>query len=100
LAILTEFLGPIALLLGFLTRLAAFAIGFDMLVAALLVHVHFGFFMNWAGTQKGEGSEFHLLVLAITAFLMIRGAGAASVDRLLSSPAKKSIPAKVWPQAA
>jgi hypothetical protein len=62
--------------------------------------VRFGFFMNWAGTQKGERFEFHLLVLAITAFLMIRGAGAASVDRLLSSPATKSIPAKVRPQAA
>jgi putative oxidoreductase len=52
LAILTEFLGPIALFLGFLTRLAAFAIAFDMLVAALLLHVHSGFFMNWLGKQK------------------------------------------------
>jgi putative oxidoreductase len=43
--------------------------------------------MNWSGAQKGEGFEFHLLVLAITAFLMIRGAGAVSIDRLLSSPA-------------
>jgi putative oxidoreductase len=58
LAILTEFLGPIALLFGFLTRVAAFAIGFDMLVAAILVHVHFGFFMNWLGKQKGEGIEW------------------------------------------
>jgi len=41
--------------------------------------------MNWTGAQKGEGYEYHLLVLAITAFLMIRGAGAASLDRLLSS---------------
>jgi len=29
--------------------------------------------------------------LAIAAFLMIRGAGAASVDRLLSSPANNRI---------
>jgi putative oxidoreductase len=65
-----------------------------------MIHHQFGFFMNWAGTQKGGGFEFHLLVLAITAFLMIRVAGAASVDRLSSSPAKKSIPAKVRPQAA
>jgi hypothetical protein len=48
-----------------------------------MVHRQFGFFMNWAGTQKGEGFEFHLLALAITVFFMIRGAGAASVDRLL-----------------
>jgi len=41
--------------------------------------------MNWTGAQKGEGYEFHLLVLATTVFLMIRGAGAASIDRMLSS---------------
>jgi len=47
--------------------------------------------MNWTGTQKGEGFEYHLLLIAASAFLMIRGAGAASVDRLLSSPAKSRI---------
>jgi putative oxidoreductase len=56
--------------------------------------------MNWAGTQKGEGFEFLLLALAITVFLMIRGAGAASVDRLLSSSAKNRIEGQVRPQAA
>jgi putative oxidoreductase len=40
--------------------------------------------MNWTGSQKGEGFEFHLLVLAIVTFLMIRGAGAFSVDRILT----------------
>jgi len=54
--------------------------------------------MNWTGAQKGEGYEFHLLVLAVTTFLMIRGAGAASVDRLLSSRANDRIKAR--PQAA
>src|ERR1700688_3231066 len=81
LAILTEFLGPIALLVGFLTRPAAFAIGFDMVVAALLVHVHFGFFMNWLGKQKGEGLEFDLLLWAISLALILQGAGAYSIDR-------------------
>ena len=84
LAIAAEFFGGIGLILGFLTRIAAFGIGVNMLVAILAVHHSFGFFMNWAGTQKGEGFEFHLLVLAIVAFLMIRGAGAFSVDRVLS----------------
>jgi putative oxidoreductase len=40
--------------------------------------------MNWTGAQKGEGFEFHLLALAIAAFLMIRGGGAFSVDRAVS----------------
>jgi putative oxidoreductase len=43
-----------------------------------------GFFMNWEGRQKGEGFEYHLLVLAITAAIMIMGSGAWSVDRALS----------------
>jgi putative oxidoreductase len=82
LAICTEFFGGLGLIFGLLTRVAAFGIFFEMLVAVAMVHRNFGFFMNWAGTQKGEGYEYHLLVLAITAFLMIRGAGAASLDRL------------------
>jgi putative oxidoreductase len=84
LAIAAEFLGGIGLIFGFLTRIAAFGIGVNMLVAIMTVHRAIGFFMNWTGTQKGEGFEFHLLVLAIVGFLMVRGAGAFSIDRLLT----------------
>ena len=80
LAIAAEFFGGMGLILGVLTRIAAFGIGVNMLVAIMTVHRAFGFFMNWAGDQKGEGFEFHLLVLAMVAFLMIRGAGAFSLD--------------------
>jgi len=100
LAIAAEFFGGLGLLFGLLTRVAAFGVFCNMLVAVAMVHHQFGFFMNWAGTQKGEGFEFHLLALAATVFLMIRGAGAASLDRLLSSPAKNSIRGQVRPQAA
>jgi putative oxidoreductase len=55
-----------------------------MLVAIFTVHLANGFFMNWAGKQKGEGIEYHLLVLAMTVALMIRGAGAFSLDRAIS----------------
>jgi len=84
LAIAAEFFGGLGLIFGFLTRIAAFGIFSNMVVAVAMVHRHFGFFVNWTGAQKGEGYEYHLLVLAITGFLMIRGAGAASVDRMLS----------------
>ena len=84
LAIAAEFFGGLGLILGFLTRIAAFGIAMNMLVAISTVHSAFGFFMNWSGTQRGEGFEYHLLVLAMTAFLMIRGAGAFSVDRALT----------------
>ena len=87
LAIAAEFFGG----LGFLTRFGAFGIAMNMVVAIAMVHGTFGFFMNWTGTQKGEGFEYHLLVLAITAFLMIRGAGAFSADRAImtASPARQ-----------
>src|SRR5579862_7118994 len=85
LAIAAEFLGGLGLIFGFLTRIAAFGIGVNMLLAVALVHHVFGFFMNWTGMQKGEGFEFHLLVLAIVAFLMVRGAGAFSVDHALAA---------------
>jgi putative oxidoreductase len=51
--------------------------------------------MNWTGAQKGEGYEYHLLALATTAFLMVHGAGAASVDRLLSSPGNNRFKARL-----
>jgi len=84
LAIAAEFFGGLGLLLGLLTRVTAFGIAVNMLVAIATVHYKFGFFANWTGAQKGEGYEFHLLVLAICAFLMIKGAGAASLDRKVS----------------
>ncbi len=85
LAILAEFLGGIGLLIGLLTRVAAFGIAVNMAVAILLVHAPNGFFMNWAGNQRGEGFEYHLLALSMAALLVVRGAGAWSVDRVLES---------------
>jgi putative oxidoreductase len=84
LAIAAEFFGSLGLILGFLTRIAAFGITCNMIVAIATVHIQNGFFMNWAGNQKGEGIEYHLLVLALTFLIMVRGAGALSIDRLLA----------------
>jgi putative oxidoreductase len=84
LAIAAEFFGGLGLILGFLTRIAAFGIAANMVAAIAAVHKAFGFFMNWNGTQKGEGFEYHLLVLAMTAFLIVRGAGAFSIDRAIT----------------
>ena len=95
LAIAAEFFGGLGLIFGFLTRIAALGIFTNMVVAIALVHHRFGLFMNWSGAQKGEGYEYHLLVLALTVFLMIRGAGAASIDRLLSAPSKATVQVQV-----
>ncbi len=86
LAIAAEFFGGLGLIFGFLTRIAAVGVLSNMIVAIALVHRQFGFFMNWTGTQKGEGYEYHLVILSVTVLLIIRGAGAVS----LSSPAKRS----------
>jgi hypothetical protein len=57
--------------------------GVNMIVAIVTVHGAYELFMNWTGAQKGEGFEFHLLVLAMVVFLIIRG-GALSVDRAIT----------------
>jgi putative oxidoreductase len=84
LVIFTEFAGSIALIIGFLTRVSAFGIFVLMLGAIFLVHAPNGFFMNWSGIQKGEGIEYHLLVIAMALALVISGGGRFSLDRLLS----------------
>jgi putative oxidoreductase len=84
LVICTEFFGGLGLIVGLLTRIAALGIGVEMIGAIFMVHMANGFFMNWAGNQKGEGFEYHLLAIAMCAALLLRGAGAFSLDRTLS----------------
>ena len=91
LAICAEFLGGIGLIVGLLSRVAAFGIACNMFVAMFMVHRHFGFFMNWAGSQKGEGYEYHLLALAVAFAIMIRGAGALSIDAALAGDSARRL---------
>jgi putative oxidoreductase len=88
LAIMAEGLGSLGLLSGLLTRVAAFGITVNMIVAVAMVHWRNGFFMNWFGNQKGEGFEYHLLVIAIGIALMIRGGGALSIDKVIAEKIK------------
>ncbi len=92
LAIITQFFGAIALILGLFSRVAAAGLFCVMVVAIAKVHWSVGFFMNWYGLKKGEGYEYHLLVLAICLALLLRGSGALSVDRWLSRPKRESGP--------
>ena len=84
LAIAAEFLGPLGLAVGLFTRMAAFGIACVLLVAMVKVHWSHGFFMDWFGTQQGEGFEYHLLALGIAIALLIVGGGTWSVDRALT----------------
>jgi putative oxidoreductase len=86
LAIAAEFFGGLGLLVGFLGRIAALGILSNMVVAVLMVHRPYGFFMNWAGNQQGEGYEYHLLAMALGVAILMNGSGAFSMDRLLTGP--------------
>ena len=80
----TEFFSGLGLIVGLLTRIASLGVAGLMIGAIFMVHLPNGFFMNWAGNQKGEGIEYHLLVLAMAAALLLRGAGAFSADHALT----------------
>jgi putative oxidoreductase len=84
-AIFVEFFGGLSLLFGLLSRLAALAIIIEMIGAVLTVHIHNGFFMNWMGNQKGEGFEYHIIAVALAFLILVRGAGAISINRVFFS---------------
>jgi putative oxidoreductase len=83
LAVATEFFGGAGLMVGLLSRVAALGIGVIMVVAIFMVHGRYGLFLNWFGDRKGHGIEYHLLAIALAAVIIVRGAGAVSLDRLL-----------------
>lgn len=84
LVIIVEFFGAIFILLGLITRFWAFAIICLFIGIVATSHVQNGFFMNWGGTQKGEGFEYHILMMGMALGLLINGAGKWSIDRTIS----------------
>lgn len=74
-----EFFGGIALLIGLLTRPAAFMLAMTMLVAIVTVHLPNGLFLS------NNGYEFGLALLGITVALIVNGGGKLSLDRKLNS---------------
>lgn len=74
-----EFFGGLFILLGLLTRPAAVALSFTMLVAIFSVHFANGLFM------ANNGYEFGLALLAASVSLAISGAGKFSLDSKITS---------------
>ena len=85
LVIIGESFGSLALVAGLLTRFTAASFIVIMLGAIVTTHWPVGFFMNWFGQQPGEGYEYHLLVIGISAALLAIGAGKWSLDRLIAA---------------
>jgi len=83
LVIAIEFFGALALIVGFATRIVA--VGIISLFAGIIFtsHLQNGFFMNWAGSQQGEGFEYHLLIIGMAIALLVNGAGKWSIDHAL-----------------
>lgn len=85
LAAFTETFGGLALIVGLLTRPVAIGLIIVMLVAVAKVHARNGFFLNFALTPgKGHGYEFNFVLIAMALSILIGGAGALSVDRLIA----------------
>jgi putative oxidoreductase len=91
LVILIETFASLFIFFGFATRIAAFGLLVNFLGVVFKVHAANGFFMNWAGTQKGEGIEYFLLLFGLAIILLITGGGKASIDATLSSQRSLSI---------
>jgi putative oxidoreductase len=83
LVILGESVGALLLIAGLGTRIAAFGISAIMLGAVLTTHANVGFFMNWYGSQPGEGFEYHILALALSIPILIAGGGRYALDTWL-----------------
>ncbi len=83
LVVMSDSFGAFFLILGFLTRFMAASISMVMVGAIIFVHGRWGFYMNWYSEQRGEGFEFHLLILAICVVLIIAGGGKWSADKLI-----------------
>lgn len=83
LVILIEFLGSLFLIAGFYTRVAAFCFICHFFGVVLFSGFQYRFFMNWGGTQQGEGLEYFILLFGLALSLLITGGGKASLDASL-----------------
>ena len=81
--ILIESVAAVMIIAGVFTRVAALGIFGLFTIIMLKFHSAHGFFMNWAGNQKGEGIEYFIILLGVTLTLIIAGGGKAIVDAVL-----------------
>jgi putative oxidoreductase len=84
-AALTELLGGLAMVVGFLVHPAAVGLIIVMAVAIAQVHWRHGFFSQLgARAGQGHGYEMNLALIAMALAVLVGGAGIMSIDRLIS----------------
>lgn len=76
----TEFIGGVFIIFGFLTRLTAFGLFINMIVAIYKVHWKSGFFLSSGEPNKGNGFEYNLTLAVILLTVILTGAGQYSFD--------------------
>jgi putative oxidoreductase len=81
-AVMSQFLGGVSLIVGLLARVAAIAICVTVLSAIAMLQWRFGLSMNWFGDNKGPAFECQLLAIGLAVVIIVRGSGALSLDRL------------------
>jgi putative oxidoreductase len=83
-AAIIECFGGLAMIIGFLVRPTALGLIVVMLVAIAKVHWTHGFFLNWSlEPGKGHGFEMNLALIAMALAVLVGGAGALSIDRMI-----------------
>ena len=80
LVIIIEFVGSLSLIAGFASRIWSALIIILFIGIIFTSHLDNGFFMNWFGNQKGEGYEFHLLIIGLSLATLVNGSGKYSID--------------------
>ena len=85
---LLEFVGGVALVLGFFTREAALLLAVEMVVAVVLFHLREGFFIvAIPNVPLAYGFEYHVALVGGLACLALGGPGAFALqDRRGSGP--------------
>lgn len=82
-ALCIELFAVVSMTLGFLVRPSAFGLAVFMSFAMFLSHWSNGFFLA-SGPGRGSGIEYTLALIVISLALVVGGAGALSIDGLLS----------------
>lgn len=81
--ILSQFFGSLFILAGLWTRANALLLSVIVIGMIFSGHTEHGFFMNWFGNQKGEGFEYHILLLGLCLSLLLTSSYRWSLDQVV-----------------